>query len=173
MERLKRAAKTVMRRLGIPVTGRAKGFIIPSAEKGRALLTTRAYAAGERLLPVEGALTLERGTWTLQVGPASHLEPEPPLGFANHSCDPNSGFLVAPDGTVWLAARRALRKGDEVCFDYAMAEADFDEKGVPKSFPCRCGAGRCRGVVEKGWSGLSEALKAEYRPWAMPYLRAR
>ncbi|MDX6770811.1 MAG: SET domain-containing methyltransferase [Elusimicrobiota bacterium] len=174
MKRLKKAVKDALRAAGVRVGGRIKGFRVETLDgKGRGLFALRPYAARETLLPVSGPLTVKRGFYTFQVGEFAHLDPDEPLGIANHSCDPNAGFLVAGDGRVALSARRPIAAGEEVTWDYAMAEADFLEDGVPESFECRCGAARCRGVIEKGWSGLSDALKAEYRPWCMPYLRER
>ncbi len=64
----------------------------------------------------------------------------------NHSCMPNVGFNAADD----FVAVRAIRRGEELCWDYAYAETN------PKfRMRCRCGAVACRGVVTGGeWRRL-------------------
>jgi hypothetical protein len=73
----------------------------------------------------------------------------------NHSCQPNVGFNAADD----FVAMRAIRRGEELCWDYAFAESN------PKfRMKCRCGAVDCRGVVTgKDWQHLvSEPNKRNY-----------
>ncbi len=60
--------------------------------------------------------------------------------FANHSCDGNAESDVIR-GKVWIVARRAIRKGDEITYDYNMSSVDHRDR------PCRCGANACRGYI--------------------------
>lgn len=56
----------------------------------------------------------------------------------NHSCESNVGFNAADD----FVAMRAIKRGEELCWDYAYAETN------PKfRMKCRCGAIGCRRVV--------------------------
>ena len=57
----------------------------------------------------------------------------------NHSCDPNAGVK----GQIILVARRDIKKGEEICFDY-----DTTETCDEGSFKCKCGAKNCREVVD-------------------------
>ena len=60
--------------------------------------------------------------------------------FANHSCDPSAEAVR--DGTVvHLQARRPLRSGEEVTFDYGYGLADAP------GHPCRCGTTGCPGLI--------------------------
>jgi hypothetical protein len=73
----------------------------------------------------------------------------------NHSCQPNVGFNATDD----FVAMRAIKRGEELCWDYAFAESN------PKfRMKCRCGAVDCRGVVTgKDWRHLmSEPAKRGY-----------
>jgi len=64
----------------------------------------------------------------------------------NHSCQPNVGFNAAED----FVAMRAIKRGEELCWDYGFAESN------PKfRMECHCGASDCRGVVTgRDWQHL-------------------
>jgi len=63
-----------------------------------------------------------------------------PARFLNHSCDPNCE--AEPDGErVWIVARRDIRAGEEITFDYGYDLEDYREH------PCRCGAKACAGYI--------------------------
>src|ERR671937_2207390 len=49
--------------------------------------------------------------------------------FINHSCTPNCRFEVV-DKTIWIRARRDIRKGEELTYDYSI-------DGV-RTIACRC-----------------------------------
>ncbi len=52
--------------------------------------------------------------------------------FINHSCTPNCWFEVVGK-TIWIRARRDIRKGEELTYDYSID----DERIIP----CRCRPG--------------------------------
>ena len=58
--------------------------------------------------------------------------------FFNHSCEPNAGIK----GHIMMVAMKDIKKGQEITYDYAMTDADYDY-----SFKCGCGAKGCRGVI--------------------------
>jgi hypothetical protein len=73
----------------------------------------------------------------------------------NHCCQPNVGFNAADD----FVAMRAIKRGEELCWDYAYAESN------PKfRMKCHCGAVGCRGVVTgKDWRRLmADTSKLRY-----------
>jgi hypothetical protein len=89
--------------------------------------------------------------------------PFDPADFANHSCDPNCGIV----GSILLVTMRSVSAGEELCFDYAMSDADdYDE------FSCRCGAPNCRGVV-RGDDWRRPELQRRYQGWFSAYLQRR
>ena len=49
--------------------------------------------------------------------------------FINHSCTPNCWFEVV-DKTIWIRARRDIRKGEELTYDYSI--------DGERTIPCRC-----------------------------------
>ena len=67
--------------------------------------------------------------------------------FINHSCAPNCETFEDDDGRVYIAARRSIRAGEELSYDYHL---EVDGKVGPRlrrAYQCRCGAPRCRGTM--------------------------
>jgi hypothetical protein len=72
----------------------------------------------------------------------------PPAGFdfnrltvewyINHSCDGNVGFDENGD----FIARRNIKKGEELTYDYALAESNPAFR-----MRCKCNARNCRGII--------------------------
>ena len=52
--------------------------------------------------------------------------------FINHACRPNCWFEVAGT-TIWIRAARAIRRGEELTYDYATVGE--------RTIPCRCRPG--------------------------------
>lgn len=89
-----------------------------------------------------------------------------PDRYFNHSCDPNAYLRFAPARTE-VIARRSIGKGDELTLDYLINNAGGD------SWPCRCGAFRCRGETRRSFFDLPEAVQREYLPLLAPWFLAR
>jgi len=49
--------------------------------------------------------------------------------FINHSCTPNCWFEVV-DKTIWIRASRAIRRGEELTYDYSTIGE--------RTIPCKC-----------------------------------
>ncbi len=56
----------------------------------------------------------------------------------NHSCEPNAGVK----GQIALLARRDIKAGEEVCFDYETTDTRGD------SFDCNCRSKICRKKID-------------------------
>jgi uncharacterized protein len=81
----------------------------------------------------------------------------------NHSCDPNGGM----QGPRTVVAMRPIKLGEEITFDYAMAEGRKDRQGA-----CSCSSPNCRGA----WSGEDwklPDLQAKYGQYFSPFLLVR
>ncbi len=52
--------------------------------------------------------------------------------FINHSCTPNCWFEVV-DKTIWIRAARAIKRGEELTYDYSIIGE--------RTIPCRCRPG--------------------------------
>ncbi len=67
--------------------------------------------------------------------------------FVNHSCDPNcvmSRWEVQGKPRMALFARREIRTGEELTYDYKFSD---NSKDPTKRQVCRCGANNCRGYL--------------------------
>jgi uncharacterized protein len=64
----------------------------------------------------------------------------------NHSCAPNCESIVEGD-RVWIYAKRSIRKGEELSYDYHMDVPGRITKADMARYPCACGAPRCRGTL--------------------------
>ena len=80
--------------------------------------------------------------------------------FINHSCSPNSGIK----GSLQIVAMRDIELGEEITFDYAMAQSvDFE-------MPCACGSPHCRKLItEDDWK--IEELQKRYDGYFSSYLQ--
>jgi hypothetical protein len=142
--------------------------------EGRCLVATGTIRKGERLIVWDGKI-VEASAW--QPGPlaepvlAAQIDEDlllttvedGPGDWINHSCDPNAGMGSA---TV-LVALRTIRRGEQVCYDYAFTDSlPFDE------FDCACGTARCRARVSHLDWNLGE-LQQRYFKYFSPYLKKR
>ena len=67
--------------------------------------------------------------------------------WINHSCDPNCEPYEDDDGRVFIAARRTIRQGEELGYDYRLNVDGRITKDMREAYACRCGARRCRGTM--------------------------
>ena len=80
-----------------------------------------------------------------------------PDRYVNHACDPNA--WVAYEGEAcYLVARRDVAADEEITCDH-----NINIVGGT-SWPCHCGAARCRGRVVGDFFGLPTEWQQEYRP---------
>jgi SET domain-containing protein len=63
-----------------------------------------------------------------------------PARYMNHSCDGNCE-AVNYDGEIWIVARRDIRGGEELTYDYGYDMEHFLDH------PCDCGADNCIGYI--------------------------
>ncbi|HZQ62996.1 MAG TPA: SET domain-containing protein-lysine N-methyltransferase [Casimicrobiaceae bacterium] len=67
--------------------------------------------------------------------------------WINHSCDPNCEAVEDDDGRVFIHARRTIRAGDELAYDYRLHIDGRITNAMREAYACRCGARRCRGSL--------------------------
>jgi SET domain-containing protein len=146
-------------------------FVDAAGVKGRGLFAARPFAVGERVVPLGGAIRttaeLQDDEMALQIGPerwlcsaGEHLD-----DFANHSCEPNVGFLNPDDHALY--ALRTIAVGEEIVWDYSTSidEPEWDLK-------CHCGSAGCRRMI-RPWHALSTSERLRLLPIAMGWLRDR
>ena len=135
-----------------------------------ALVASVDIAAGGAVLVLDGELFEAPSRFSVQVGPAQHLDV--PLAqradldasryvwrFLNHSCAPNA---ILHGRT--LVAQRTIRAGEPVTFDY-----ELNEWQMATPFQCRCGAEACRGVI-RGFRFLGAAQRASLGTLVAPHV---
>jgi SET domain-containing protein len=66
--------------------------------------------------------------------------------WINHSCQPNCETDEI-DGRVYIKARRAIKPGEELNYDYALVLDGRHTAKLKKEFECRCGSRKCRGTL--------------------------
>ena len=67
--------------------------------------------------------------------------------WINHSCQPNCEPYEDDDCRVFIAARRLIRPGEELGYDYKLNVPGRRSARMLANYACRCGAPRCRGTM--------------------------
>lgn len=83
---------------------------------------------------------------------------------ANHSCDPNAGF----HGERELFALRAIKRGEEITYDYSTVVGENAPGESDWLMPCACGAKRCRRIIGNWQSLPSSRLNFYKKASAVP-----
>ncbi len=81
--------------------------------------------------------------------------------YFNHSCQANLGFDDSGD----FVARRVIAAGEELTYDYGLAESNPGFR-----MDCRCGSETCRRVIT-GDDWKKPEFRAANLPWMLPRLR--
>lgn len=63
-----------------------------------------------------------------------------PAKYINHSCSPNCEAEMIK-GRIWIVARRDIKPGEEITFNYGYDLEDYQEH------VCRCGSPECVGFI--------------------------
>jgi len=116
-----------------------------------------------RMSPEERTYILQVDDELFQIPPWNGYNE--PADFTNHSCNPNAGFRHSPST---LVAMRDIQVGEEITFDYAMAESIDALEG--NEFECCCGADICRRQFT-GHDWMNPQLWERYGDYFSPYLR--
>ena len=90
----------------------------------------------------------------------------PPDRHFNHSCDPNCYLRFEAD-RIEVVTRRSIAAEDELTIDYLINNSGGD------SWPCHCGAARCRGETSHSFFTLPLEFQREYLPLLAPWFRKR
>lgn len=141
------------------------------AHDHRRLIAIRSIAEGTKLFAIAGREILAPTRYSVQVGPALHLDQDCARDeldlvrryfwrYLDHSCEPTT---VIRDREV--IAVRDIAMGDGVTFDYNTTEYDMAEP-----FLCHCGSARCVGMV-RGARHLTPAQRKRVARFLPAYLR--
>ena len=78
--------------------------------------------------------------------------------FLNHSCNPNcEAEYDEEENEIWIAAKKNIKKGDELTYDYGYDIDNWDEH------LCKCGSKNCVGYIveQDSWPKLKKKLLAK------------
>ena len=65
--------------------------------------------------------------------------------YLNHGCDPNCETIQDGD-RIFIEALRAIKTGEELCYDYHLQVPGKITDKVKKEYACFCGSPKCRGT---------------------------
>jgi uncharacterized protein len=148
----------------MPTTSARPYIVRPSATHGRGVFAKRTIRKGSRIVEYRG--TRIDAAEADELPPTDPLDPYHTLLFEvsdgtvidasrrgnaarwiNHCCEPNCEAIEYDDGTVFIHARRTIRAGEELTYDYGLVYEGRLSNRARKAFACRCGARRCRGTM--------------------------
>lgn len=124
--------------------------VVETEGYGRSLRARVGFAAGEVVGPLTGRAVSSPGRYSIQVGADRHIDPDPPLRFMDHACEPTTRFDL--DRMVCVAVR-AIAPGEALTFFYPSTEWQMDAP-----FRCGCGSARCIGEVTGAADAPRKAL---------------
>jgi uncharacterized protein len=139
---------------------------------GKGVFAAQDFHRGDLILETAGVVLHHQTEHSMQIGWDVHLEPDPPIRFINHSCDPNAGVKTNKHGFPDIVALGDIKRGEEIFFDYAMTEFQHyhrDNVQMEFNLECRCGSPNCRGKLGY-YSELPDELKEQYRGYLSDYL---
>ena len=67
--------------------------------------------------------------------------------WINHGCEPNCEAIEYDDRRVFIHARRTIRAGEELTYDYRLSFVGPISRRAREALRCHCGAKRCRGTL--------------------------
>jgi len=80
--------------------------------------------------------------------------------WINHSCKPNCR-PDENDGRVFITARKDIKAGEELSYDYGLVIDAPLTKKLKAEYPCWCGAKKCRGTLLASSAELSKEKRAK------------
>ncbi len=117
-------------------------YVAQSKVHGFGVFAARDLEEGEAIVRLRGDFA--SGSEALSdpdyigIGPDMWIDPEHPLDYINHSCEPNCGF----GAKRMLIALRPISRDQELLIDYSATELDQSW-----TLNCTCGTASCRGTL--------------------------
>jgi uncharacterized protein len=149
----------------MPQAARRKPYAVRnSAIHGRGVFAIDTIARGERVIEYKG----QRCSWD-EAMERPDSDPDDPAHtflfeledgrvidarvrgnaarWINHSCAPNCITFEDDRGRVFIEARRSIKPGEELSYDYRLIVDGRMSKKERESYACRCGKRSCRGTL--------------------------
>jgi SET domain-containing protein len=136
-------------------------YAAASIKKGAVIMRMSGTRVSEQQVDQLLATKKVRRDNPLQVGQHSYMILDSVPVAANHSCAPNAAVTK----TNTLIALKAIKKGDEITFDYACTVGRGNEGWTMR---CKCSTDMCRTTIG-AWTTLPKAQLNYYkRTGALP-----
>lgn len=149
-----------------PARARTKPYSVrTSTIHGRGVFAARTIRKGTTIIEYRG----ERTTWEIASERSDSDPSNPPnhtfifstsdggvidggrrgnaARWINHSCAPNCRSYEDAKGRIFIEARRTIRAGDELTYDYRLELDGRVTRKLRAEYACRCGSKRCRGSL--------------------------
>ena len=147
-----------------------------AGSKGLGLFALQAFTAGELIRYVDYVREItEEEPLRADLGErADHCSYEDgkvylvayPDRHLNHSCDPNVYYSYEAN-KIATRARRSIAVHEELTADYLINNSGGD------SWPCHCGAKRCRGYTGTHFFDLPLDFQKDYLPLLAPWFKKK
>ena len=135
-----------------------------SATHGRGVFATRTIRKGARIIEYRGARLARKvaderpasdpmdfyHTMLFELADGNVIDASlhgNAARWINHGCDPNCEAMEYDDGRVFIFAKRTIRAGEELRYDYRLEYGGRMTRRAIAAFACRCGAPSCRGTM--------------------------
>jgi SET domain-containing protein len=129
------------------------------------------FKKDEQLFLVKGPIVPKPSIYSLSADLNEHIEPIKENGdfdfghYFNHSCNPNTIVTISREQNsipyIKVTARKDIKKGEELTFDYATLEYVTVTNSI-----CKCNSENCRGVI-CGFRDLPEDVAKKYQQEGM------
>jgi SET domain-containing protein len=120
-----------------------KPYEIKRTQTGLGLITLKPISKGTRIIEYFGPLVpneeVEKrtGKYFFELNDKFSVDGSPRDNIAryiNHSCRPNAEAIISRNERIWIWARRDIKAGEELTYDYGKDYFD----NVIKPMGCRC-----------------------------------
>ncbi len=125
-------------------------FAIRDIRKGKTLIEYTGeritWEEAERRYPID---PIPYHTFLFEIGDGSECldaaNRSTPANWFNHSCKPNCEAEEDEDERVFIKARRDIKEGEELTYDYNLTcEEKMKKSERQRRYPCWCGVKKCR-----------------------------
>jgi SET domain-containing protein len=112
---------------------------------GFSYFANRDFEIGEEVMKGWGKIVDHQTAHiSVQIGLKKHYLPSAWTGrYWNHSCNPNMYVKTRSDGFPSLLALKAIKKDDEINYQYSMTEYSWIEAADETHVTCLCGEKQC------------------------------
>lgn len=165
---MKFMSKTKSKKTILPETGKVIVKDSKLLKNQLGVIAKKNFRKSDLLFVVKGPVKSKPTKYSFSIGLNKHIEPKRNNGssdighYLNHSCNPNSIIKIINNGAktpyIKVLARRNIKAGEELTFDYASLEYDI----TADKTKCGCKEKNCRKIMH-GFKDLSTNIVERYK----------